>query len=304
LPWQRLGRVYCPDGTKPWARSHAALPVPVQIEANVYRIFFSTRDDAKRSHVAWVDVDLTSKPRVLREASEPTLAPGVEGTFDDSGIGIGCMTEADDGVRLYYMGWNLGGRTPWRNSIGLALARSPTDLFERFSAGPILDRSPEDPYTLTYPCVVRRSARDWWMWYGSNLTPNTADERIRHVIKIARSHDGIHWDRSYHTAIGFAAPAEYVIVRPTVVKIGNTLFMCFASRGEQYQIGAARSEDYEHWTRIDAVMGLRPSNFGWDSEMTCYPALFLHRDQLWLVYNGNGYGGTGFGLAVWNGDIP
>jgi hypothetical protein len=50
-------------------------------------------------------------------------------------------------------------------------------------------------------------------------------------------------------------------------------------------------------------MGLAPSSQGWDSQMTCYPALFWHRERLWLAYNGNGYGATGFGLAVWEGDF-
>lgn len=304
MSWRRLGWLYSPDGTKSWARSHAALPTPVHIENDIFRVFFSTRDAENRSHVAWVDVDLGGTPQVLREATEPALVPGVEGTFDDDGISIGCVTKADQDLRLYYMGWNLGGRTPWRNSIGLAQADSPLDAFKRFSPGPILDRSPEDPYTLTYPCVVRRMAKDWWMWYGSNLTPNTADARLRHVIKAARSEDGIRWERNYDTAIGFATSAEYAIVRPTVAKIGDALLMCFASRGNHYQIGAARSEDYKHWTRIDAAMGLAPSSHGWDSEMTCYPALFQHRAQLWLLYNGNGFGRTGFGLAIWDGNIP
>jgi len=36
--------------------------------------------------------------------------------------------------------------------------------------------------------------------------------------------------------------------------------------------------------------GLGPSEQGWESEMICYPALFWHRQRLWLAYNGNGYG--------------
>lgn len=298
MPWHRLGRVYCPDGTKPWARSHAALPVPVQIEADIYRIFFSTRDEAKRSHVAWVDVDLTSTPRVLREATEPTLAPGVDGTFDDSGIGIGCITEADDGVRLYYMGWNLGVRAPWRNAIGCARARTPLGRFERLSPGPILDRSPEDPYTLSYPWVLRCKSEEWWMWYGSNLTPNIVDD-MKHAIKFCRSADGIHWTRDGAIAINFRTGSEYAIARPSVVEFQDGFLMCFACRGEHYRIGCAHSTDGRHWTRVDEVMGLDRSSKGWDSQMTCYPALFQHRGRLWLAYNGNGYGATGFGLAVW-----
>ena len=75
--------------------------------------------------------------------------------------------------------------------------------------------------------------------------------------KVARSNDGIRWERNHDTVIGFATPAEYAIVRPTVAKIGDVLLMCFASRGDHYQIGAARSEDYEHWTRSDRSWGWR-----------------------------------------------
>src|SRR5271163_2212844 len=110
MAWQRLGLVFAPDGTKSWARSHAALPIPFQLDTDIYRFFFSARDSDERSSVGWVDIDLSSTPRVLGEAKEPALSPGEDGTFDDSGIGIGCLTPADDGIMLYYMGWNLGVR--------------------------------------------------------------------------------------------------------------------------------------------------------------------------------------------------
>ena len=244
------------------------------------------------------------KKKPIAESSEPVLAPGTDGTFDDSGIGTGCLTTSEDSVRLYYMGWNLSVRAAWRNSIGFAYARTPLDGFRRYSQGPILDRSPEDPYTLTYPYVLRRSSQDWLMWYGSNLTPNISNKAIQHVIKVARSRDGIHWDRSSDVAIGFARPNEHIILRPSVLEIGDLFLMCFTTRGDNYQIGAAWSRDLQHWTRIDDAMGLRPSNSDWESRMTCYPASFLHREQLWLVYNGDGYGRTGFGLSVWDTDIP
>src|SRR6202035_3392701 len=172
MSWKRLGMVYVPDGTNAWARSHASLPAPVQIGPDVFRVFCSTRDAENRSHVEWVDIDLSGPPRVVLEASEPILAPGEAGTFDDGGVGVGCLIQADDGIRLYYMGWNLSVRAPWRNAIGFARAGTPLERFERFSAGPILDRSPEDPYTLSYPSVLRRGPQDWWMWYGSNLAPS------------------------------------------------------------------------------------------------------------------------------------
>jgi hypothetical protein len=304
MSWKRLGVVFAPDGKQPWARSHAALPTPVHVAGDVFRFFASSRDAEKRSHVGWVDVEVSDAPRVLETATEPVLSPGEDGTFDDSGIGIGCIVQADDGIGLYYMGWNLGMRSPWRNAIGLARARTLESLFERFSPGPILDRSPEDPYTLSYPCVLQFGPDDWRMWYGSNLKAAVGNADMGHAIKLARSCDGVHWTRDGATVVGFATGSEYALARPSVVRVGERLLMGFACRGENYRIGAASSGDGVNWTRLDAAMGLGPSTDGWDSEMTCYPALFWHRDRLWLAYNGNGYGATGFGLAVWEGAYP
>jgi hypothetical protein len=80
--------------------------------------------------------------------------------------------------------------------------------------------------------------------------------------------------------------------------------MCFACRGDRYRIGSAVSRDGVNWTRMDEILGLKRAATGWDSEMTCYPSLFWFKDKLWMLYNGNGYGLTGFGLAVWEGDFP
>ena len=303
MSWKRLGLVFAPDGKQPWARSHAALPTPVHVVGDVFRIFYSSRDAENRSHVGWADVEVSTAPRVLAVAPEPVLAPGEDGTFDDSGVGVGCIIRADDGFALYYMGWNLGVRSPWHNAIGLARARTLEGPFERFSPGPILDRSPEDPYTISYPCVLRIGPNDWRMWYGSNLAPAVGNVDMRHAIKSARSRDGVHWTRDGTIVIGFTALSEYALARPSVVKVGDRLLTAFACRGDRYRIGAASSVDGVNWTRFDHTMGLGPSEDRWESEMTCYPALFWHREQLWLAYNGNAYGASGFGLAVWEGSL-
>jgi len=37
---------------------------------------------------------------------------------------------------------------------------------------------------------------------------------------------------------------------------------------------------------------------GWDSEMIAYSAVVPYRDRVYLFYNGNNCGRTGFGYAV------
>ena len=52
------------------------------------------------------------------------------------------------------------------------------------------------------------------------------------------------------------------------------------------------------WTRDDSAAGIDVSDAGWDAGMLCYPHVFWHRDQVYMLYNGNAFGRGGFGLAV------
>jgi hypothetical protein len=79
-------------------------------------------------------------------------------------------------------------------------------------------------------------------------------------------------------------------------------FMWFAHRATKaiatYRIGFASSHDGLTWDRNDALAGIDVATQGWDSEMICYPYVFEHLGYMYMLYNGNGYGKTGFGLAV------
>jgi hypothetical protein len=45
------------------------------------------------------------------------------------------------------------------------------------------------------------------------------------------------------------------------------------------------------------LSGLAVSQSGWDSESVAYPFVFDHAGRRYMLYNGNGYGLTGFGIA-------
>ena len=74
--------------------------------------------------------------------------------------------------------------------------------------------------------------------------------------------------------------------------------MWYSHRGETYRIGYAESEDGLAWQRKDEEAGPDVSGAGWDSEMVEYPFVFDHEGERYMLYNGNGYGKTGVGLAV------
>jgi hypothetical protein len=76
--------------------------------------------------------------------------------------------------------------------------------------------------------------------------------------------------------------------------------MWYSYRGEHYKIGVADSTDGILWQRKDSEVGIDVSETGWDSEMIEYAHVFELRNHLYMFYNGNGYGKTGLGYAIWS----
>jgi hypothetical protein len=140
------------------------------------------------------------------------------------------------------------------------------------------------------------------MWYGSNLRWGAEQRDMDHIIKYADSADGENWRPANTICIGIENPGEYAFSRPCVMRDGLLWRMWYSYRGAAYRIGYAESYDGTHWTRRDELAGITPSTEGWDSESVEYPWIFDHDDQRYMLYNGNRYGLTGFGLAVLESD--
>jgi hypothetical protein len=299
--WRKLGQIYAPDGSKSWMRWYAANPTAEPIEGDRFRVYFSSRDEENRSSIGFVELDLRDPTGVLYEADQPVLSPGDLGMFDDSGVSIGCIVPVGDKRYLYYMGWHLTVRVPWQNALGLAISEGPGEPFRRISRFPVVELSEVDPYTISYPWV-RFDNGKYRMWYGSNTQWGSRKDDMRHLIKYAESSDGIHWDRRDIVAIDFDFAGEYAMCKPCVLKDGDTYRMWFCSRGDTYRIRYAESKDGIVWRRLDDKVGIDVSPSGWDSEMIEYPCLFDHKGSRYLLYAGNHFGRTGFGLAVLESD--
>jgi hypothetical protein len=121
---------------------------------------------------------------------------------------------------------------------------------------------------------------------------------MAHVIKYAESENGIDWKREGKIALNFKDDSEYAMSRPFVIKEDGIYRMWYSYRGAAYRIGYAESDDGINWERLDEKVGISVSKSGWDCEMVEYPFIFDHKGQRYMLYNGNKYGLTGFGLAV------
>jgi hypothetical protein len=276
--------------------SHASNPTAEPLDGGRIRVYFGTRDAGNRSRIAAAVFELEPEPRLLDLGPRALVEPGAPGLFDDSGASMGCLAPAGGVLLLYYVGWNLGVTVPWRNSIGIAVSRDGGVSFQKNSEAPALDRNGVDPYSLSYPWILDDGGR-LRMWYGSNLRWGATGRDMDHVIKHAESADGLAWTRDGRVVLPLSGPDEYALCRPCVVRDRDCFRMWFSHRGAGYRIGYAESPDGLSWTREASGKSLDASGAGWDSEMVCYPCVFDCRGARYMLYNGNGYGRSGIGLA-------
>lgn len=298
--WRKLGLLYAPTGSgrHPKLLTHAANPLPVHLEGNVYRIFYSGRDALRRSSVGAVDIDII-RQEIVRDHWAPVFVHGEPGSFFADGVSIGNVYRAGGRRFMLFMGWQVAGLPHWRGEIGrlvvgddLALSLDGDEPFMR------LDET--DAVSLSYPWVDHIGG-SYRMWYGSTVTWDAGNGEMLHVIKAATSRDGHTWVRE-----GQALPAPIGIAqafsRPTVAPgpLGG-FEMWFSYRngaGEKYRIGKAVSEDGIRWELALADAGIGVSGQGWDANMVEYPFVWEHAGMQYMLYNGDDYGKTGFGLAV------
>jgi hypothetical protein len=296
--WRKLGLIYCPDGSNTLMRSHTALPFADPIGGGLFRIYFSSRDAQQRSRTFSLVIDLQQPERILDLRVKPILDLGALGGFDDSGAMLTWITPHDDGTHLFYfVGWNLRVTIPFHNALGVALVENGA-VTTRFR-GPVIDRILEEPYFVGSACILKEGDC-FRCWYLSCTGWHHASGGLRHRyhLKYAESPDGLHWRRAGVVAVDFADPQEYAISRPSVIRDPGGFRMWFSCRGNQYRIGYAESPDGIQWQRDDAAVGLALSESGWDSMALSYPHVFRHGTSLFMLYNGNEYGRTGFGLAM------
>lgn len=280
--------------------SHATLPLAYPLKNNLFKIYFSTRDEHNRSQGAWIIIDITKPQHILDISSKPFLIPGKLGSFDDSGVMPTCLLKKGNQLWMYYIGWNLGVTVPFRNSIGLAISKDDGKTFQKAFEGPVLDRNAEEPYFIA-SCEVRHESNLYKIWYLSCVKWAISHQKPKHYyhIKYAESEDGIHWQRKGQIAIDFKNKNEYALSTPRVLKEKGKYKMWYSYRGKHYKIGYAESTDGKKWARKDQEAGITIAQKGWDSTMIEYPFVFDHQGKRYLLYNGNDYGKTGFGLAVW-----
>ncbi len=296
MKWKNLGLVFKAD-------RYAQTPTPLVLDDRV-RVYFAERDGRNKSFIRFVDLDLEDPSKLLSLASPPCLDNGALGGFDSCGQmpsyalrHKGANTEI---IALWYSGWLApAGDVPYHNATGCVSSMDGGATFQRMRAGPVLDRTRDEPYIAVTPMFVGSSC-----WYISGLRWESLGGAYEPIYGIAMASLATgRWKRDRALVIPQLHPRE-CFSRPWVTKIGDVWHMHYCYRSavdyrdgpNAYRLGYANSADGLKWTRLDDQVEIEPQD--WCSTMMCYPALFMAGGKRYMLFNGNTFGKGGFGLAV------
>lgn len=306
FPWVKLGRAFEP--TVP-GFTHGSHPCAVHCGQGLFVLAFTCRDTKQHSHIFLAYATVDEEGVHFQGPPKLALSPGAPGCFDCDGVISTCIVEHAGVIYLYYVGWQNLPEGLWICDTGRGILDPKALTLTKEFSGPVLGRDKDNPL-FAAATAFHIEGNTWHTWYNSGVKWEKKPSGWHHHYGIhhATSFDGVHWNCEAAQCIPFADEYEYAFGRPSVYRFGSTYYMWFAHRATAtsatYRIGFASSNDGISWNRNDAIAGIAPSVEGWDSEMICYPYVFKSHDKLYMLYNGNDYGRTGFGLAVLRGDKP
>jgi len=304
MKWIKKGRIFTASGQCGWMKSHTQVPTALVL-ADRIRVFFSTRPEDGMSRAAFIDLDIEDPSRILYLHDKPTLELGEPGMFDEHGIIPNHVFRHDGKVYLFYVGWSRRESIPYSNWMGMAISDDGGTTFSRAFKGPILDRTPDEPYSATGLICVEHEGH-WYGWYATGTQWLQIDGRWEHTyeLRCCESDNLIDWIRPNQPIFPNRLPNESN-TRSTVIRMEGKWHMWFCYRGtesfrdgsDSYRIGYASSTNLRDWVREDEKAGIEPSPDGWDSTMITYPCVITVRGKTLMFYAGNGFGRAGFGYA-------
>lgn len=304
MKWIKKGLIYSPDGVDWWGKKYAILPTPVYLEnLNIIRVFFAVTCDDNIGRITYVDLDPSNPSIILNNPKEICLDVGNEGAFDDCGVNPSCILLIEGEWLMYYAGYQRHYRTPYSIFSGLAKSLDGTK-FHRVQNTPVLERTNEELSLRSAPSLIVEDniykmiyvADHGWKDINSELY--NGKKMPLYSLKYAESLDGKDWQVHQKPCL-IPVGDEFGFGRPYLVKENSIykLFYSIRSINKSYRLGYSESLDCMNWTRKDVDMQIDVSEFGWDSEMICYPAVIKINNKTYLFYNGNNNGKTGFGYA-------
>jgi hypothetical protein len=296
--WQNTG-IWIDEDNLPDGYKYLSLPIVFAIDGDTYLII-TTRDKEGRSIPLQAKIKNINDVKNVNFEDSPLLEFGGKGHFDEDGV-MPCQVYSEEGRHfMLFIGWNKGLTVPFRNAIGIA--EWINGKWEKLFNGPILDRNWYDTCFVASPFLIKLCEDEYRLFYLSCRRWENRDNKLVHFydITFADSKSLSCFNASGRSIITFNNQYEYAFSRPFVLKTEDCFKMWYSYRASPnnqfYNLGYAESIDGTDWIRKDESLVIERYGKGRDDQDICYGYIWFENGSNYMLYNGNDYGLTGFGI--------
>lgn len=268
-----------------------AFPSVLPLGSRQFLVVVSVRDDENRSSAAWLRVSIGDHEVSVDAVSKvPLLEFGELGSFDECGVNITQIEGKPTDLTARYHGWQLRRDGGWWNAIGEARGSLEKGLV-RMSRAPTFDRSNDDPFGTAYH--FRFQNIDYYCSYERYGDPSTS----RNYSYVVKQRSALPSTHSLPFLPHFSDCEAQS--RPYLIEDGGVLRMWLSVKGEKYRIRAAERNLKGIWVWSDDAWGLDPRGSDCEVDEVAYAAVFEDQGSLFMMFNGDGHGREGIGVAKW-----
>ena len=168
-----------------------------------------------------------------------------------------------------------------KDRLRISLARSADARAWRAEPAPVLDVGPVgawDERAVADPYVIRIEPYFYMYYLGQ-------DRAVRQRIGVARSSDGVHWEKLRANPVVEMDEEEAGIGEPAVWQSHGFYWMLYTVRdfAENRYLRLARSMDGVHWTKL--AVQYRGTQ-AWNSKVICDPTVVVDGDRIRVWFGG------------------
>jgi predicted GH43/DUF377 family glycosyl hydrolase len=203
VAWKKLGRVLSPD-PKTWEGSYIAANGSAVYDGGRWLYWYVAGPGTRPQ----IGLATGTEPAKLQKLAHPVLFPGPRGSFDELAVADPYVIHTGAYWYMYYLGEDRARR----QQIGLARSADGVTWY-KLRSNPVLsigEPGGMDDRGLGEPAVWQSNG-----WYWILFTGRDAQES--RTLGIARSKDGVHWERSSEIFHGSETWDSKVLCDPTVV---------------------------------------------------------------------------------------
>ena len=210
IEWRKRGRVLSPEG---WEGGYIAANGSALVDGGGISYWYQAGDPVRIALARSAD-------GVRLEKKGAVLPVGPRGSWDERGVADPYVIRSGDRLYLFYLGMDRAGRQR------LGVARSSDGVhWEKLRSNPLLELGAPgafDEMALGEPAVWSSAGSYWMLYTGS-------DRAKRRRIGLARSADGVHWEKEagFAPIAGTEAWNSQVMCDPTVEVAGDTVRVWF-----------------------------------------------------------------------------